>query len=112
MNSPANPNSGPHNIELRLRTMRTLWLAMLLSLVTYYVFTLFIARPPNNTPNSTVFLVLACAAVAAALISFPIKNALVNKAIDRRQPQMVQQAYIVAWAVTEVEVYWEFSTST
>jgi drug/metabolite transporter (DMT)-like permease len=102
MNSPANPNSGPDNIELRLRTMRTLWLAMLLSLVTYYVFTLFINRPPNGAPNNTIFLVLACAAVGAALISFPIKNALVKKAIDQQQPALVQQAYIVAWAVTEV----------
>src|SRR5690242_9468969 len=102
MNSPANPNGAPENIELRLRTMRTLWLAMLLSVGMYYVFTLFANRPPNGGPNNTIFLVLACAAVVAALISFPIKNTLVKKAIDQQQPAMVQQAYVVAWAVTEV----------
>ena len=102
MNSPANPNGAPDNIELRLRTMRTLWLAMLLSVGMYYVFTLFASRPPNGSPNNTIFLVLVCAAVVTALISFPIKNALIKKAIDQQQPAMVQQAYVVAWAVTEV----------
>jgi drug/metabolite transporter (DMT)-like permease len=102
MNSPANQTGAPDNIELRLRTMRTLWLAMLMSIVMYYVFTLFAPRPPNGTPNNTIFLVLVCAAVVTALISFPIKNALIKKAIDQQQPAMVQQAYIVAWAVMEV----------
>ena len=103
MKNPSPEQTDPQNsVEVRLRTMRTLWLAMLLSLFMYYVFTLFATRPPNGAPNNTIFLVLACAAVVAALISFPIKSALVKKAIDQQQPAMVQQAYIVAWAVTEV----------
>ncbi|HEY3579842.1 MAG TPA: hypothetical protein VGK82_04840 [Pyrinomonadaceae bacterium] len=102
MTSPVNQNNAPDNVEVRMRTMRTLWLALLMSLVMYYVFTLFIDRPPNAGPNNTIFLVLVCAAVVTVLISFPIKSALVNKAIDRQQPQMVQQAYIVGWAVVEV----------
>ena len=102
MTSPANQNSAPDDVELRLRTMRTLWLALLMSLVMYYVFTLFASRPPNNAPNNTLFLVLVCAAALTTLISFPIRNALVNKAIARQQPPLVQQAYIVAWAVIEV----------
>ena len=102
MTSPANQNSAPDNIELRMRTMRTLWLAMLMTVVMYFVFTLFAGRPPTRTPNNTLFLVLVGAAVLMTLISFPIKSALVNRAIDRQQPAMVQQAYIVAWAVTEV----------
>ena len=102
MTSPANQNTAPDDVELRLRTMRTLWLALLLSLVMYYVFTLFANRPPNNAPNNTLFLVLVGAAVLTTLISFPIKSALVNKAIAQHQPPLVQQAYIVAWAVIEV----------
>jgi hypothetical protein len=102
MTSPANQNSAPDNIELRMRTLRTLWLAMLMTVVMYFVFTWFAGRPPNRTPNNTLFLVLVGAAVLMTLISFPIKSALVSRAIDRQQPAMVQQAYIVAWAVTEV----------
>ena len=102
MPSPARQNSAPDNVELRLRTMRTLWLALLMTLVMYYVFTLFTSRPPNNAPNNTLFLVLAGAAVLTILVSFPIRNALVNKAIAQHQPALVQQAYIVGWAVIEV----------
>lgn len=102
MTSTANQNSAPDKIELRMRTMRTLWIAMLMSIVMYYVFTLFASRPADGTPNNTLFLVLVCAAVLMTLISFPIKSTLLNRAIEQQQPALVQQAYIVAYAVTEV----------
>jgi drug/metabolite transporter (DMT)-like permease len=102
MSTPSTKNGAHGDIELRLRTMRTLWLAMLMSIVMYYVFTLFASRPPDREQNTTIFLVLVSAAVLATLISFPIKNALLKKATDQQQLQLVQQAYIVAWAVTEV----------
>ena len=102
MNASPDQTGAPDNIELRLRTMRTLWLAMLMSLAVYYVFTLFVPRPPDGTQNNTVFLVLVAAAVVTTLISFPIKNALLKKAIDQQQVPLVQQAYVAAWAVTEV----------
>jgi len=102
MNSPPTQNGAPENIELRMRTMRTLWFAMLMSIVMYYVFTLFATRPPRLAPNNTLFLVLVGAALVTTLISFPIKSWLLNKAIDQQQVQMVQQAYVVGMAVTEV----------
>ena len=103
MKPPSPQQTDPQSsVEVRMRTMRTLWLAMLMSVVMYFVFTLVANRPPNNNPNNTLFLVLVCAAVLLTLISFPIKSALVSRAIDRQQPALVQQAYIVAWAVTEV----------
>ena len=102
MNSPSAQNDAPDNIELRLRTMRILWLALLMTIVMYYVFTLFVGRPADRAPNTTVFLVLVSAAVLTVLISFPIKNALLKKATDQQQVPLVQQAYVIAWAVTEV----------
>ena len=102
MNSPSAQNPEPDNIELRLRTMRILWLALVMAIVMYYVFTLFTGRPADRAPNTTVFLVLVSAAVLTVLISFPIKNALLKKATDQQQVPLVQQAYIVAWAVVEV----------
>jgi len=102
MNSPSAQNGASGNIELRLRTMRTLWFAMLMSIVMYYVFTLFAVRPANGAPNNTIFLILVSAAVVTTLVSFPIKNALLKKATDQQEVPLVQQAYIVAWAVTEV----------
>ena len=38
--------------------MRTLWIALLMSIGFYYAFTFFAKRPENVEPNSTLFLVL------------------------------------------------------
>jgi hypothetical protein len=47
-------------------------------------------------------LILLAVAASAALVSFPLKSKLLNRAIEQQQVPMVQQAYIVAWAITEV----------
>ena len=70
----ANQNDPQTKIELRFRTLRTLWIALLLSIGMYYVFTLFVGRPENAQPNNTLFLVLVFIALSTTLISFPIKN--------------------------------------
>ena len=103
MNSPSPVQNDPaNNVELRMRTMRTLWLAMLMAVVMYYVLTLFVGHAPNLAPNNKLFLLFVSVALAMTLISFPVKKWLVNKAINQQQVQLVQQAYIVAWAMTEI----------
>jgi multisubunit Na+/H+ antiporter MnhG subunit len=90
------------DIEPRMRTMRTIWSAMLMSIGFYYAFTFFAKRPENVEPNSTLFLVLVGIAVSTVLLSFPIKNKLISQAIEQQHVPLVQQAYIVAWALSEV----------
>lgn len=82
--------------------MRTLWIAMLLSLGAYYVFTLFAGRVENITPNPILSLILFVVALSTTLISFPIKKRLLSRAVEQQQVQLVQQGYVVAWAVTEI----------
>jgi hypothetical protein len=82
--------------------MRTLWIAMIMSMVAYFVLTLFVERPEDVEPNPTLSLVLLGVAVTTALISFPIKSKLLNRAVEQQQVQLVQQGYIVAWAICEV----------
>ena len=89
-------------IELRIRTLRMLWIGMLSSIGVYYMFTLFVGRPENVEPNGTLFLALVIVALSTTLISFFIKNKLLSRAVEQRQVQLVQQAYIVAWALSEV----------
>jgi drug/metabolite transporter (DMT)-like permease len=96
------PNNTQQNVELRLRTMRTLWMGMMLSIVGYFVLTLFAGRSEDLEPNPTLSLILLAVAASAALVSFPLKSKLLNRAIEQQQVPMVQQAYIVAWAITEV----------
>ena len=94
-----NPQQDP---ELRIRTMRTLWLAMIASVGMYLVFTFFLGRPADRQPNSTLSLGLVGLAVFFALISFFVRKWLVAKAVERRQVSMVQQAYILGWALAEI----------
>lgn len=82
--------------------MRTIWFAMLMSIGFYYAFTFFVSRPEDVEPNSTLFLVLAGIALSTVLISFPVKSKLISQAIEQQHVPLVQQAYIVAWALSEI----------
>ena len=82
--------------------MRIMWMALLISVGFYYAITVFVERPEDAAANPTLSLVLICVAVLAVLISFLIKGKLLSKAVDQQHIGMVQQAYIVTWAITEV----------
>ena len=82
--------------------MRILWFAMLVSVALYYPFTLFATRKESLEPNPTISLTLVCVAVVMVLVAFVIKSTLLRKAVEQRNTAMVQQAYIVTWAITEV----------
>ena len=82
--------------------MRTLWIAMVMSVGFYYAFTFFVKRPETVDLNSTLFLVLAAIALSTVFISFPIKNKLISQATEQQHVPLVQQAYILAWALSEV----------
>lgn len=75
---------------------------MLMSIGFYYAFTFFVARPEDVEPNSTLFLVLAAIALSTVLISFPIKSKLISQAVEQQHVPLVQQGYIVAWAMSEI----------
>ena len=101
MPSP-NQNDPQTSIELRLRTMRILWIGMILSMAMFEVFTLVRGQSETTVPNQTVSLALLVGTMMAALVSFPIKSKLLGSAVEQQQTGMVQQAYVVAWAITEV----------
>jgi len=97
-----NMQTDNQNVELRIRSMRTIWMALILSIGSYFVLTMFAQRSATVEPNSMLSVILLIVAVSTTLISFLIKSKLLTSAIDRGQVQQVQQAYVVAWAVTEV----------
>lgn len=103
MSTPQKNQSDPNtNVEQRIRTMRTLWIALLLSIGIYYFVTPFLKRTGDIAPNPTLSVVLLAGAMLMTLISFPIKNKLLSRAVEQQQAQQVQQAYIVGWAINEV----------
>lgn len=90
------------NVELRIRSMRVMWIALILNIALFFGLTLFAHRSEDVEPNNMLSLILIVIAASTTLVSFLIKGKLLNKAIDQGQVQQVQQAYVVAWAVTEV----------
>ena len=99
--NPANPND-PQTVEVRIRSIRMLWFAMLLSICFYYFFTYFKGRSENLIANPSLSLALLGAGISTTLISFLIKAKLLTKAIEQQNLGMVQQAYIVTFAISEV----------
>src|SRR5690349_16041337 len=96
-----NPQSKQPTVDERVLTLRILWMALLMSIAIYYVLTLFVARP-EVAPNPSLSIGLIGVAMLAILISFLIKNRLLDKAVAQQNPGMAQQAYVVACAITEV----------
>jgi len=89
-------------IEPRVRTLRTLWVGMLFSILLYYGLTLFVGPLKNSTPNSALSLIFVGVAISTTLISVPLKANLLARSVEQQQVGLVQQAYIIAWALTEV----------
>jgi hypothetical protein len=71
---PPNQQELQQQIELRMRTLRTLWIAMLMSVGAYFVLTLFLHRSEDARPNGILSLILAVISFSAILISLPLKS--------------------------------------
>ena len=97
------PSPGPlPNVDVRMRTLRILWIALFLSVGLYFLFTIFKGRSGDVAPDSTLSLILMAVAVSTTLMSFLLKNRMLSRAMQERQVQLVQPAYVLAWAMTEV----------
>ena len=71
-------------IELRIRTIRMLWLALFMSVGLYYSVTFFVPRS-ENAPNDTLFLVLLIVSIAIVRVSFNIKNSFLTRAEEQQR---------------------------
>ena len=82
--------------------MRTLWFCLLLNVGVFFVFTLYAARKEGLQPNPGISLTLLCIAMLTVLVAFVIKSKLLSKAMEQQNPGMVQQVYVMTWAISEV----------
>ena len=81
--------------------MRMLWFALFASVGLYLMLTFFVGPSEDIEHNPTLSLVLIVAGLSTTLISFVIKSKLISLAIEQQRVELVQQAYIVAWVLTE-----------
>jgi hypothetical protein len=96
------PNDLQVKIEQRLRTMRTLWSGLLLSIAVYYVFTLMITERAAENPNSALSLSLLAAGLFLIPASVVIKKKFLTQAVEQQETGIVQQGYVIAWAICEM----------
>lgn len=83
--------------------MRTLWIAMVLSVGGYYFFTLVAAeRSSEVSPNSTLSLAFVVVALLTIPVSFLVRKKFLTQSVDQQRPEIVQQGYIFALAIIEV----------
>jgi hypothetical protein len=87
------------NIALRYRTLLTLWFAMAMSLAMWLV--LIRLAAVRNAVNQKLGLLLICLSLVPMSLSFLVKQIMLTKAIEQQNTMLVQQAYVVAWALCE-----------
>ena len=94
------------DLDKRYQTLLVLWIAMLMNVVMFFVLIL-IASPesagrPDTEPFSIVTFVLAALGAFLVVISFTVRNKLLERSVDRQEIALVQKAYVLAWAICEV----------
>jgi hypothetical protein len=90
------------NIDARLRTMMILWFALFCSVGMYLAFCYIALERPAEPGNRALSFVFAAVATFMVILSFVIKQKLLRKSVDEQNLMLVQQAFVVAWAMCEV----------
>jgi|SRR5262245_16163622 len=73
---------------------------MLLSVLLYYILTLFIG-PKSTTPNNMLSLTLAGVGVFTTLLSLVVKSKFLARSVEQQRVELLQQGLIIAWALSE-----------
>lgn len=94
------------DLNKRYQTMIVLWFALLTSVLMYFLFSLFVMPNINNGPNNSTraLLILALTAVGTFLVvvSFPVKNKLLERSAQKQDVSLVQKALLIGCAMCEV----------
>lgn len=103
---PSDQNELQTKIDLRMRTLRTLWLAMILNVVILFVMTLVAwTRDPDVPQNNVLSLSFVMAGLMATLVAVIVKQKILTQAAEQQRVDLVQQGYVVGWAITEVAAF-------
>jgi divalent metal cation (Fe/Co/Zn/Cd) transporter len=94
------------DLNKRYQTMITLWFALLMSIVVYFLFAQFaapaIVNHAENPPNTLLIVALAGLAAVLVVASFLVKRTLLQRSVEKQDVTLVQKAMIVACAMCEV----------
>jgi hypothetical protein len=92
------------DLDKRYQTILTLWAALLMSVVMYFIFMQFIVGfgAPSETPNPVLLIVMIVVSALLVLASFFVKARLLQRSVEKQDTGLVQKAVIVACAMCEV----------
>ena len=88
------------NIDGRYRTLLVLWAAMFLSVLSFLLFINLSTVTPVDNPKLS--LALNAIGIVPVTLSFVFKITILRKAIQTRRPDLVQVAYVMAFALCEM----------
>ena len=90
---------GQPDINGRYRTLLTLWFAICISLVMFLILIHF--SPVTTVENRQLTLVLNSLALVPFALSFLLKQRGLAKSVDAQRLDLVQTAYVLAFALCE-----------
>jgi hypothetical protein len=94
-----NPQEAEEKMTARYRVMLILWAAILASLGFFLMLALL--TPSSGTPNQTLTFTLLGIGLVMVIFSLFIKNILARQAIEKQQAALLQNAYVIAFAMSE-----------
>ena len=106
MNQPRNQQTADAGLDARLRTMRVLWGAYLMTILLYVVVGVFALWPWYVTRagerNAMLLATLAAAGLTAVAVSFLLKARFYAQAVEQGSPAKFQTGFILAALLCEV----------
>jgi hypothetical protein len=87
-------------IDARYRTILILWAAILMSVVSFLLF--INLAPAQPVENSRLSLALNTVGIVPVAMSFLLKIKILQRSIDTNRVELVQIAYVLAFALCEI----------
>ena len=100
-----NPQQIEARVEARHRVILIIWFALLMSISLFLGLTFVI---PGNTaaPNMTLSFMFIGLAFLLVVASVLMKSRVVQRAIEKHDPVLLQSGYIIAFALCESAAIW------
>jgi hypothetical protein len=94
-----NPQEAQTKVAARYRVFFILWVAMMVSLVFLLCLAVFVQG--SGRPNRTMSYAFFAVSMVLVIASLPIKQRQLKQAIENRQIALLQNAYILGFALCE-----------
>lgn len=94
------------NLDKRYQTLVVLWFGLFMSIVLYFLFSVFFApevgNEPDNPPSFLLFVSLTALGALLVIVSFPVKQKLLARSVEKQDVSFVQKGLVIACAMCEV----------